>query len=187
MGVETEMAMKASQQKTAMPEWASLVEICFVAVFSVELIVRAVLQGPRFYRCPQVRLNLFDLAIVLFQLVDVIFVVYNVSPLRSLRILRIISAARMVRGFEYVRELRLLLIAITECLPALFWVLLLFLVMLYLWSIFLLQSIQGHVAAADSPDPRLLKHYGSMGSCMLTLFEAITGCMPLRRSAGGPS
>mmetsp|Transcript_24169 Transcript_24169/g.75154 ORF Transcript_24169/g.75154 Transcript_24169/m.75154 type:complete len:423 (+) Transcript_24169:654-1922(+) len=174
MGFEAEIALHAAAQGQLPPDWTRFVEIAFGLAFAGELGCRWYLQGNLFWTCPNVKFNFLDGVIIVFQLADALFSVYNISALRSVRVLRLINAARLIRGIDQVQTLRLLMSSISGCVVPLLWVLLLLSLVIYLCSIFVIQTIQAHARAATL-DPDLLTYYGSVGSCMLSLFMSISG------------
>jgi len=179
IGIEAEMSIDAVRNRELMPNWVGGIEVFFAVVFSFELGFRFLLQGPQFFKCPNLGLNLFDFMIIIFQITDAVFSFYKVSWLRTFRILRLFNAARIVRSFEYVRELRLLASALSSGVSSLCWVLLTLFFALYICSVFVLHMINRHFEENTSTvDSTLLQYYGSIGNCMLSLFMAISGGAP---------
>lgn len=178
MGIEVDLSNQAAKEGVDSPQWLTWIEVVFAGLFVAEIVGRAYLQGAYFFRRPNLRMNLFDTAVVCFQVIDVTFTFYNTGFLRSVRVLRLFNAARIIRSVDNVRQLRLLVSALSGSMMSLFWVLVLVFFVLYLCALFVMQTIQAHIRSSASLDPSLMKYYGSVPDCMLSLFMAITGGAP---------
>ena len=133
-----------------------LVEHGFLALFTIEILLRAGAHAdhPRdFFRDPW---NLFDLAVVLCAFLPVVR--ENATVLRLLRLARVLRAAR------FLPQLRIVLVAIARSLPGTVSFLLVGALVLYVYA------MVGWVFFADD-DP---EHYGSIGRAVLTLFLLMT-------------
>ncbi|APU42841.1 MULTISPECIES: ion transporter [unclassified Streptomyces] len=151
MGVETYSGLAAEHQRLL---WTA--EHCCLALFTVEMVLRAGAFADRpkaFFRDPW---NLFDLAVVASAFVP--FVRENTTLLRLLRLARVLRTAR------FLPHLRILLIAVGRSLPGTASFLFVGGLVLYVYA------MVGWVCFAES-DPG---HYGSVGRAMLTLFLLTT-------------
>jgi Ca2+-binding EF-hand superfamily protein len=106
-------------------------------------------------------------------------------PLRALRVFRVLRVLRTVRFFH---ELRILCHSLFNGLISLFWAMLLVFLFSYITAVFLTDIIHSHrtnvgfdpadldLASNWVGDPELFVdlYFGSLGRCMLTLFQIIT-------------
>lgn len=132
------------------------VEHGFLALFTVEILLRAGAHMDRpkgFFRDPW---NLFDLAVVLCGYLPIVR--ENATILRLLRLSRVLRAAR------FLPQLRIVLVAVARSLPGTVSFLLVGALLLYLYAML------GWVFFADD-DP---EHFGSLGRAVLTLFLLMT-------------
>ncbi|MFC9496909.1 ion transporter [Streptomyces sp. NPDC056982] len=133
-----------------------LVEHGFLALFTLEILLRigAHADRPRdFFRDPW---NLFDLAVVLCAFLPVVR--ENATVLRLLRLARVLRAAR------FLPQLRIVLVAVGRSLPGTVSFLFVGALLLYVYA------MVGWVFFADD-DP---EHFGSIGRAILTLFLLMT-------------
>ncbi|MEU6315081.1 ion transporter [Streptomyces sp. NPDC047014] len=151
MGAETYSGLAGTYQQAL-----HLAEQCCLALFSLEMLLRAGAFADRpkaFFRDPW---NLFDLAVVASAFVP--FVRENTTLLRLLRLARVLRTAR------FLPHLRILLIAVGRSLPGTASFLFVGGLVLYVYA------MVGWVCFAEA-DPG---HYGSVGRAMLTLFLLTT-------------
>ncbi|MFI1414663.1 ion transporter [Streptomyces sp. NPDC020707] len=138
------------------PGQLKLVEQCFLAAFTVEILLRAGAHADRprdFFRDPW---NLFDLAVVFSAFLPVVR--ENGTVLRLLRLARVLRTAR------FLPQLRVFLVAVGRSLPGTLSFLIVGALLLYVYA------MVGWVAFAES-DP---EHFGSLGRAVLTLFLLMT-------------
>jgi len=178
-GFEAQMSFDAYADGTAMPDYTRYVDLAIAVVFSLEVGARIVLLGSHFFHWPDVVLNLIDSVVVVLQALDASFQSFNFTFLRIFRVLRLFNAMRLLRSAGCVQEVRLLAAAVSHSMSSLFWVCMTVLASSYLFSTFVLHSIRNLVEDPSAPvDPALMKYYGTVGKCMLTLFKATTGGAP---------
>ncbi|MEW2571229.1 ion transporter [Streptomyces sp. NPDC047070] len=133
-----------------------LVEHCFLAAFTVEILLRAGAHADRpreFFRDPW---NLFDLAVVFSAFLPVVR--------ENGTILRLLRLARVLRTARFLPQLRVFLVAVGRSLPGTMSFLIVGALLLYVYA------MVGWVAFAES-DP---EHFGSLGRAVLTLFLLMT-------------
>ncbi|MGW5863198.1 ion transporter [Streptomyces sp. NPDC055239] len=133
-----------------------LVEHGFLAVFTLEMLLRIAAHADRpkeFFRDPW---NLFDLAVVLCAFLPVVR--ENATVLRLLRLARVLRAAR------FLPQLRIVLVAVGRSLPGTVSFLFVGGLLLYVYA------MVGWVFFADE-NP---EHFGSIGRAILTLFLLMT-------------
>ncbi|WP_369216147.1 ion transporter [Streptomyces flavofungini] len=137
-------------------EQLKLVEHGFLALFTLEILLRAAAHADRprdFFRDPW---NLFDLAVVLCAFLPVVR--ENATVLRLLRLARVLRTAR------FLPQLRIVLVAVGRSLPGTVSFLFVGALLLYVYA------MVGWVFFADE-DP---EHFGSIGRAILTLFLLMT-------------
>ncbi|MFJ2742850.1 ion transporter [Streptomyces sp. NPDC087440] len=130
----------------------SVLEGCFLAVFTVEVLLRAAAHADRpgdFFRNPW---NVFDAAVVLFAFLPLTG--DNTTLLRLLRLFRVLRTAR------FLPQLRVIVTALGKCLPGTVSFLMVGTLLLYVYA------MVGWLCFSAS-DPG---HYGSLGRAVVTLF-----------------
>mmetsp|Transcript_41854 Transcript_41854/g.119430 ORF Transcript_41854/g.119430 Transcript_41854/m.119430 type:complete len:346 (+) Transcript_41854:3-1040(+) len=138
-------------------------------------------EGCRFWSGAHMGWNFFDLVIVLISGLEIVLSSidfgrqYSLTSIRLLRIVRTVRLLRVVRVMKYFRSLRILVYSVMNTLRSLVWTLLMLVMILYLFGIIFTQAVTYHTATTESPDPRLMDYYGSLGASILTLFKSIAG------------
>merc|ERR1712066_480772 len=94
------------------PDWMWWVDAAFAVAFVLELLVRIAIFKKEFFFGRLWRWNAFDTLLVLTPVFDVVFSLLNLAFLRSLKALRLLRYARLIRSFSWVRELRLMVASI---------------------------------------------------------------------------
>lgn len=132
----------------------------------------------------------FDLLLVIFSLPEIYFDILTVAiesevthSTGSLRVLRIIKVSRLARTFRvprlirFIAQLQILVASIQHSVRALFWALFLLLMIMYISSVILMQTIQLEAAERDSHqlDPMLKKHFSNIGDACMVLFQSVSG------------
>merc|ERR1719362_1856280 len=125
--------------------------------------------------------NLFDLFLVLSSIFDEI--AQNDVRFRSVRLargLRLFRALRVIRVVRFFRDLRLMVCMITQSLWSLSWAFLLLLMIMYVFSILLMQGVIMHLrenleVARSEVEGELAQRYGSILQTLYTLLGSITG------------
>lgn len=181
---------QARELSEAVPAIFPLVEIVFCVIFFVELIMRLLMFGRKYFIGPGWRWNWFDLTLVIIQLVEVIGMlttnhesssaspVANVSFLRLLRILRLFRVLRLVRLVQFIGELNTIISSIANSMKSLCWTLFLLLLMIYIVAILFTQVVFSErvLMDQDAPNARVLSHWwGTLDRSILTLYQAILG------------
>lgn len=176
-------------------------EHIFTAVFTSELLLHFLVEGPREYFSDS--FNWLDCFLVVMSIVDV----WIIGPLGGeadlrcmsvLRMLRLIRLARLLRLFRVFKELTLLVTGFITAVRTLFWAFIFLLCVVYSFAIFAHQTIgqadacdqerrlksRGHGTPDESCDLYTFgsvgtQHslFGTLSSTMLTLFLCLTeGC-----------
>ncbi|MFJ6700138.1 ion transporter [Streptomyces sp. NPDC091272] len=147
LGMETYSGLAQRWQ-----EPLTLLEHCFLAVFTVEVLLRAAAHADRprdFFRNPW---NVFDAAVVLCAFLPVTG--DNTTLLRLLRLFRVLRTAR------FLPQLRVIVTALGKCLPGTASFLMVGTLLLYVYAM-----VGWLCFAATDPE-----HYGSLGRAVVTLF-----------------
>eukprot|EP00931_Biecheleriopsis_adriatica_P049343 TRINITY_DN28544_c0_g1_i1.p1 TRINITY_DN28544_c0_g1~~TRINITY_DN28544_c0_g1_i1.p1 ORF type:complete len:626 (+),score=105.01 TRINITY_DN28544_c0_g1_i1:122-1999(+) len=174
------------------PESFRKVDLAYVVLFTVEVCLRAFVQGMYFFVGETKWWNWFDLLLVFFQLLEEILIALGedgdagskgsggINLLQSssiLRVVRIIRAARVlrvVRVLQYASELRLLLTCIFQSIKSFAWAAILLILMNYVVSIYFTQMVT-MARLEGNANPELEYWYGSVARSMLSLIQGITG------------
>jgi voltage-gated sodium channel len=127
-------------------------EYAILTIFVLEIGIKLVAFGPRFFRSAW---NAFDFLIVVISLVPA---AGTLSVLRTLRILR---ALRLLKA---IPRLRLIVEGVLRVLPDMGWVFTLLMLVFYIFSV-----IGTKLFSAAFPE-----YFGNLGLTMLTLFQVMT-------------
>lgn len=147
LGVETSAAARAS-----IGELLLLLNNAILTVFVVEILIKLVAFGPRFFRSGW---NIFDFLIVGISLAPASGPLAILRSLRILRVLRLLSA---------VKRLRMLVESLMHSLPGIGWTAALLLMMFYIFG------VMGTELFGESfPD-----WFGSLGASIYSLFQIMT-------------
>lgn len=163
----------------------NVVELFFCCFYTTELCLK--LLGQRLtYFCGQgSRWNWFDMGLVLLSLVETVSTFasggsgLNVSYLRVLRLVKMLKLLRFVRIMRQFRELRLVLDSILGSMKCMWYACLLTAIMALMFSLCFAQAVidlflEGPDATETDLDNVLL-YWGSIGTSMVSLFQACTG------------
>lgn len=165
-------------------DWTTALEWSFVAYYSVELCLRIASHGIYFILGPQRAWNLFDSGLLCLALFNTIArqTMRDWVVLRTLRVLRIARVIRAVHLLQLVglEDLMLMLTCVLGSFSQLFWSICLIAFVDFLFGIFFVQVMAGHVEYSDAPvTPRqkadILEHFGSVEDSMITLIMCTTG------------
>jgi len=197
LGVQTDLI--AQQNLTRAPTELLALEGIMCVFFVAELALRASVYKWRFFQGSGWHWNVFDTVIIAVQVIEQIMtaifagdsdvVVNNFSATRVIRTLKLIRLLRIARVLHVIGELRILIISIVNSVKSLFWTVVLLMFMIYTFSIYLTQMVteRRNVLLPDSEEATVLdRHFGSLGTTMLSMFMAITAgidwqelCKPL--------
>lgn len=134
-----------------------LLDSCFacVIIFTIEMIIKLYVYGLKFFKDGW---NNFDFILVAISWIPTggIF-----SSFRAFRVLRALRALRLVTRLQ---KLRLIVQAIIDSVPNVFWACLLLLLIFYIFA------IMGTTLYAES----FPQYFGSIGKTMATLFQMVT-------------
>lgn len=171
------------------PFFFDVAERIFCTFFAFELILRIVCHRGAFFTMPDWRWNVFDLVVVVLQLLDVFTDIIlgsqsttnrlagSFTVMRAFRVLRLIRIVRLVRVLRYFQDLRTMISSIAGSCRSLLWTIVLMVVMIDIVGVYLTNLIADHAvsnpAFLDRVDTRL--YYGSLYLTTLSLFQATSG------------
>lgn len=93
---------------------------------------------------------------------------------RMLRTVRFVRVFRLVRMVRFVRALRTLVFSILCTLRALFWALVLLVLILYLFAVLFTQAVADHTAQLGERPEFFTRYWGSIPRSMLTHFQCVS-------------
>merc|ERR1719148_185764 len=145
-----------------------VMEHVFTSVFAVELIMRCIFEGCRWWCSIS---NCLDGLIVIVSMVDSWVlgpmgsdILGNVAVLRLIRLLRLAKVLRVVRVMKEFKSLRVLVAAVVNSVGALGWSMTLLFVLELVGAIFMAQVIQPFMEDAGDNDELqdfIWKHFGT--------------------------
>ncbi|MFC4127260.1 ion transporter [Nocardia rhizosphaerae] len=147
LGVETSASARAHAG-----DLLTVLDRVFLAVFVLELLLKLIATGPRFFRSGW---NIFDFVIIGIALVPA------VGPLSVLRTLRVL---RVLRLLSTVRRLRMLVDSLTRALPGIGWSAALLGLLFYVFAVIGTEMFGGRF-----PD-----WFGDLGRSVYSLFQIMT-------------
>lgn len=188
IGVETDLM--ACESTAVVPRLFDATEVVFCVIFTVELALRIFAHRCDFFFGHESAWNLFDAALILLQLAEqaisaaVLFetgrlnlhvseYTDDTSILRILRIFRLMRILRLLRVVHLNGELQAIVAAVGKGMRSFVWTVALLVLLMYVVGVFITQSVTDHKVAGGH-DTVLQEYYGSLGSSMLALFQAIS-------------
>jgi len=154
-------------------------EYVFTAIFSLELLLRIYVQRAGFFYKGY---NLLDAVIVALSFVDAFVFSQSDATGTNVSFIRIVRAARMLRTLGHFKELQVLLKTIVSSIMAIFWSMLLMMIIQLMGACILCQTLNGFIID-ESQDLEVRiwvnRMYGDGMKSMYTMFEAtFSGCWP---------
>jgi len=184
LGAEVDYAARNLTSDT--PAFYKAVDMLFALFFSLEIGARMYVHRCRFFTMQGKAWNIFDLGMVLLQVIDVSVQMLaslshfdfehggsHVSAMRVLRVLRMVRMLRIFRTFSLFSELRIMVASMSAAVGSLIWSMLLQLVMVYVFAVIFMQVVTGRRRKDDSET--LEYWFGSLSRSMLTMTESILG------------
>jgi len=161
------------------------VEIAFASFYIVEISLRLVAHGWRFFVNNDCAWNIFDFGLVLLTVYDFALEFItdqgqdaSMTFMRLLRVMKMMKMFRMIRILRFFRELRLLMRSIMGSVKSLFWSLAMLFFITYIFGLIFLQASATYATRLDA-DPEdtelLIKHWGSVAKSMTSLYMSTTG------------
>jgi voltage-gated sodium channel len=177
------------------PRVFNIFETVFCFIFTFEIILRMYVNRCMFFIGDGWSWNLFDLFVVLLQLMEKGVELFNwllqtssksanFSFMRIMRILRLIRVVRLVRLLHLIQELRTLVSSLLGSLKSLMWTMALLLLLIYIISVYFTQVVSDHrlltkneengEASSEELDD-LYRFFQSVPRAILSLFQAMSG------------
>eukprot|EP00927_Polykrikos_kofoidii_P073284 TRINITY_DN69330_c0_g1_i1.p1 TRINITY_DN69330_c0_g1~~TRINITY_DN69330_c0_g1_i1.p1 ORF type:complete len:654 (+),score=109.38 TRINITY_DN69330_c0_g1_i1:123-2084(+) len=191
--VGCEMNYMAAHWTTTAPPVYHYIDDAFLLFFSIELVMRFCARGPHgFLRGDEWIGNLFDVAMVIVQLVDGVgfMGLPKRSPgqeplllLRNFRLLRLLSVARLL---NHLTELRRLVLSMFMSAASVAWSFALLFFIVFMCGAYFTTVVTAYkVKHKDDGDDVLdltEKYYGTLPKAMCTLFESISSGLSWREA-----
>lgn len=161
-----------------------VVERCFLAFFSLELVLRLVVHRCFFFLNEDMRFNIFDFVLVLVSTVDFMLEIFaasasdgNVAFMRVVRLLKLAKILRAFRVMKVFRALATMLESFRRCITSLFWSFVMLAFLLYVFSLVFMQGITTYLDATDEIQnfQVYMDFFGSIPKTVLTLYMSVTG------------
>ncbi|CAK0856007.1 unnamed protein product, partial [Prorocentrum cordatum] len=169
----------------AEPAQTKILGLCCSIFFLIELVLRVVADGTRyfFFLSDHKNWNWFDFALVamsLFKRFDVVSMVgvnngeasMIGKGIKTIKMLRII---RVVRVFRFFRELSQLAFMIMDSVKSLVWALVMLAIVIYVFAIFFTHYAAEHVRLQGTSHESILidEHFGNLWLTIYTLFHCM--------------
>eukprot|EP00930_Biecheleria_cincta_P082214 TRINITY_DN71989_c0_g1_i1.p1 TRINITY_DN71989_c0_g1~~TRINITY_DN71989_c0_g1_i1.p1 ORF type:complete len:664 (-),score=115.88 TRINITY_DN71989_c0_g1_i1:81-2072(-) len=175
--------------------WMLTAELCFSAVYLVEVILRLSVQRCYFFINKDAVVNIFDLVLVVTALVEHILVFQimsessndsssgmNLSVLRLLRVCKFLKVLRVFRTIRFFSELRLMLDCVLGSFLNLVWCTLMLFFVIFIFALLIVQGISVHLEKYpdDPAKTSMLSYFSSVDLTIITLFMMTTGGLEWR-------
>ncbi|CAJ1444677.1 unnamed protein product [Effrenium voratum] len=149
------------------------VEICFGVIFTCEILVKIVGLDINFCCDPW---NILDFCVVLAWFVDTLaqgWLPVDPLMLRLLRLVKLLRMLRLVRTIQGFDSLYVMITSIRGSVAALFWSVMLLILVLMTVSLFLVVMMEPYITSNEEEERRseVYKYYGTFSKAMLSLFE----------------
>lgn len=177
---------------SAAPAFFTISGWIFCICFVLEVGIRMYALGWSFFCVDGWKWNVFDLLVVTMQvceetadlMVDLVFdqstnsEYTNFTVVRVLRVLRLVRVVRFMRILRLIRELHTMVGSIVGSIRSFLWTIALLLLMIFIFGVYLTQHVVDHSRSnveAFRADEKLQQYWGSLGSSVLSLFQALSG------------
>eukprot|EP00929_Paragymnodinium_shiwhaense_P116556 TRINITY_DN8618_c0_g3_i1.p1 TRINITY_DN8618_c0_g3~~TRINITY_DN8618_c0_g3_i1.p1 ORF type:complete len:677 (-),score=127.11 TRINITY_DN8618_c0_g3_i1:238-2268(-) len=189
------------ESKTSVPElpfdWTRAVDHSFLAFYIVELLLRLYAHKLLFFFSEDSTWNIFDLLLVFASLATIAMSsnsedenystksgVLAIRATRLAKLAKLLRVVRVVRAMRLFKQLQVFVDIIMGCYINLFWAVMMIVLVLLLFSIFFVQSLENWICLNWSSDANedllstvqeIQANFGSVQLGMLTLGKAISG------------
>jgi len=180
IGVETDvMARHPSESHRGY----SIAHMCFNVFFTIELIMRIMVDGTQFFKNRQWRWNLLDTCLVLTAVVELFIAIISggftkaVPAIRTIRFVRLIRTMRLIRTLKSVREFQRMVFAIMSSARTLLCSLLILSFVMYFFAIILTQAATEYRLESDADKNAinaLEMYFQSLPDSLYSLFLTIS-------------
>lgn len=187
IGAQTDWIMRNLHEST--PEEYRVLDLFFTIFFALELVLRLVAEHTAFFKCSNKNMawNVFDTLIIVSAVLEEIMQALSsdmltMQAMRSIRVLKLIRIIRVVRLLRFFHDLRTMVYGILYTMKSLMWALILLVLVMYMFSVCLMQIMTGFLeeaalSEAELDEDAVLTHFGSLGLSLYTLHKALFGGM----------
>jgi hypothetical protein len=165
-------------------------------IFVLELSLRLFAFGMRFFDMFGWRWNLFDLVVVILQVIETLVNIivirvsgeelsgyaFDFSILRVFRILRLVRIVRVIRAMRFVEDLRTLIHSVFGSFRPFFWFIMMMLLLIYISAVQFTQIVSDYKIDLNKNNPadakaieELDEYFGSLSRAILSLFASVSG------------
>jgi len=188
--------MKALNPEEQTPAWASVIELCFLIFFVMEITIRFVVCGRWFFRSsmpngkrnPNLYWNILDSIVVFLGVVELCLSRINthidyIGPVTVVRLIRLFRLARIVRLLKVlrvVRDLRIIANSIWNTLSIFVWSSMALGFLAFMCSVYFTELVMNYSLKTNSHNVNLDEealhlYFGTLSSTMLSLVQAVSG------------
>jgi len=164
------------------PAWMFPVDLAFALCFTIELVLRFLVDEHWFLLGANCGWNLIDILVVVFAWLEIGLDSKGMPPLRLFRLLRALRSLRLVRAFRFFTDLRLVLLSLLHSIKPLMWCCFTFTLILFVFAnLFMqmlgeaLQKATFEASAGNTWTTLLLPKFSSSSDSMVLLFGLVTG------------
>jgi len=159
-------------------------DLIMCSCFALELALKLHVHRLRFFIVSGWAWNVMDLFLIVAQIIEEFLVItaqdtvgsgVNFSVLRAIRMLRCVRILRVLRLTSFFDSLRRLVACMIHSVLSFVWSFVLLFLLLYMYGIYLTQSVHLHLLETGTGDDELRRWYGSVPQAILSLFQALTG------------
>jgi len=166
-------------------DFIRLSPVAFAIFYCFELSLKLWVYRRRYFTNSDWKWNCLDFILVLAGVYDIVSILQlinfnaaGISWMRLLRIVKMTKMLRVVKAMRIFRELRVMIAAIFGCISTLGWAILMMALIMYVFSLCLLQGVTSYLEDGSvDPNTHLLikKYWSSVYQATVTLYMAITG------------
>lgn len=182
----------AQQITEVVPPIYILLDRIFCLTFTIELSLRFLAYGRRFFSETGLLWGIFDCCVVGLQVSEELLQVIapltagegstgagNMSFMRVMRILRLVRVLRIIRIIRFMDKLRMLVASIMSSMRSLIWTLMLLVLGIYVVGIYFTQLVLDFRFSRSAESihvvEKLAPYFGRLSPSMLTLYQAMSG------------
>jgi len=174
LGMEADSSVRRVQDEKY--TIAKTSEPVFCCIFVVEIVLRLSVYGKDFFVCGKWKWNVFDLLLVVLQVIEHIVQQFKYRPLPPfMGFIRMIRITRLMRVGHLFDELGVLGHSLFTSTGSLMWTMVLLVAMIYFYSVLLLETIARVPSKHDDTSDDLQYYFGTLERAVLTMFECVAG------------
>ncbi|CAK0879253.1 unnamed protein product [Prorocentrum cordatum] len=164
------------------PKWLSIVDVSFLCLYCAELLCKLALHRLFYFWGEDMAWNWLDFVLILQGLVDMLCGAgggRGNTWMRTFRLLRVVKVLRILRVFKFFTQLYAIVSAIVRSMMHLFWSVLMFVIVLFMFSLFIMANASNYLQDLDSLDSKeaaaIIMYFGSFPIAMRTLLLTVSG------------